>query len=266
MNQKLSKQEIASCYDDLARLEKFPDNTYLHRTFKNVINDELQSNKSLKILDAGGGAGYFGLSLAEFGHNITVLDLSLEAIKTARRRSLESNRIINVIAGDVENLPLSDNCFDAIVCIFVFSHLNNPINAMSDLKRVLRRSGRMIVTFENKYWHIIAQSLIENYLNAISLLNADIPVVKAYGILPPVRLYSLSEIKKMILDQGMRLIFFRGVRYLTGFQEHLKNIGTTDAERLMHNDKDALELENQLMGNNELLPLARHFIVCCEKI
>ena len=53
--------------------------------------------------------------------------------------------------------------------------------------------------------------------------------------------------------------------HVTGFQEHLKNIGTTDTEKLMHNDQDALALENQLVESGDLLPLARHFIVCCEK-
>lgn len=264
MNQKIVKQDIVSCYDNLAYSGKFPDGTYLHKTFRNIINNELQSDKSLKILDAGGGAGYFGLSLAESGHDITVLDLSLESLKTAQKRSFEINHNIKVIAGDVENLPFADEYFDAIVCIFVFSHLNNPVNAMSELKRVLRKSGRVIITFENKYWHIVAEGLTESYSNALSLLNADISIVRAYGILPPVRLYSISVIKNMI-SQDMKLIFFKGVRYLAGFQEHLKNIGTTDAEKLMHNNQDALALENRLMESDDLLPLARHFIVCYEK-
>jgi len=265
MNQRLTKQEIISIYDDLSRLGKFPDNTYLHRTFQKIIIDEFSSSKALKILDAGGGAGYFGLSLAELGHNVTLLDLSIEAIKIAQKRGLNKHHGVNILLGDVENLPFIDNSFDAVVCIFVFSHLNDPIIAMSHLKRVLRRSGRMIITFENKYWHIVAQSLIENYSNALSLLNAEVPIVNAYDILPPVRLYSISEIKKMIFDLNMKIIFFKGVRYLTSFQEYLRNIGTTDAEKLMFNNKDALELENRLMENDEILPLARHFIVCCEK-
>jgi ubiquinone/menaquinone biosynthesis C-methylase UbiE len=265
MNQKIVKQDIVSCYDNLAYAGKFPDGTYLHKTFEAIINRELPSNRLLKILDAGGGAGYFGLSLAKSGHDVTVLDLSLESLKIAQKRSLEINRSIKAIAGDVENLPFPNEYFEAIVCIFVFSHLDNPIKAMSELKRVLRKSGRIIITFENKYWHIIAESLVENYANALSLLNVEIPIIKAYGILPPVRLYSVSEIKKLISDQDMRLVFFNGVRYLTGLQEHLKNIGTTDAEKLLHNSQDALELENQLMKSDDLLPMARHFIVCCEK-
>ncbi|MGB9598019.1 MAG: class I SAM-dependent methyltransferase [Candidatus Poribacteria bacterium] len=265
MNRNFIKQEIISLYDDLAYLGKFPDGTYLHKTFQSIINDQFSSRKELKILDAGGGAGYFSLSLAELGHNVTLLDLSIEAIKTAQKRNFEKRYDINLLQGDVENLPFADNSFDAIVCVFVFSHLNEPMIVISHFKRVLRPSGQMIISFENKYWHIIAQSLIEKYSNALSLLKNDTPIIKAYDILPPVRLYSVSEIKKMIFDLDMKIVFFKGFRYLTSFQEYLKGIGTTDTERLMFNNKEALELENTLMENDEILPIARHFIICCEK-
>lgn len=265
MNQNLMKQEIISLYDDLARIDKFPDSTYLHKTFEKIINDEFSAGKALKILDAGGGAGYFSLSLAEYGHNVTLLDLSIEALRVAQKRNSEKHYDINVLQGDVESLPFADNSFDAVVCIFVFSHLNDPNITMSHFKRVLRPLGRMIISFENKYWHIIAQSLIENYSSALSLLKDDRPIIKAYNILPPVRLYSMSEIKRMIFDLDMKLVFFKGFRYLTSFQEYLKNIGTTDTEKIMFNNKNALELENALVESDEILPIARHFIVCCEK-
>ncbi len=265
MRQNLDKQEIISFYNNLARSGKFPDNTYLHKTFQEIIDGEFTSGKAMKILDAGGGAGFFSLSLARLGHSLTLLDLSIESIKTAKKRSSGSHYDINLLQGDIESLPFADNSFDAIVCIFVFSHLNDPLIAMSNFKRVLRRSGKIIMTFENKYWHIIAQSLVENYSNAISLLKSDPPIIKAYDILPPVRLYSISEIKKIISDLNMKLVFFKGVRYLTSFQEYLKNIGTTETDRILSNDRYASELENILVKNDDILPIARHFIVCCEK-
>jgi hypothetical protein len=147
----------------------------------------------------------------------------------------------------------------------VFSHLNDPISAICEFKRVLRHSGQLIVSFENRYWHIAAEGLVEKYSEAISLLSASVPIVKAYGILPPVRLYTVLEIEKLLSDQDLQITSFKGVRHLTSFQEHLKGIGTTDAERLMYNDPNALELEKRLTDSGELLCLARHFLVCCEK-
>jgi ubiquinone/menaquinone biosynthesis C-methylase UbiE len=261
MSLELSKQQIISCYDNLARSGRFPDDTYLHRTFQGIIDSQIESTKPSDILDAGGGAGFFGLNLASPECRITILDLSLEALKTAQKRS---NKVA-LIAGDVENLPFLNSTFDTIICIFVFSHLNDPVSAVREFKRVLRHSGQLILSFENRYWHVIAKGLVERYSEAISLLSASVPIVKAYGILPPVRLYTVSEIEKLLSDQDLQITSFKGVRHLTSFQEHLKGVGTTDAERLMYSDPNALELEKRLTDSGEFLCLARHFLVCCEK-
>ncbi len=267
MDLNLSKDQILSCYADLARSGKFPDGTYLHKTFLQMIDDEMASSKKLKALDAGGGAGFFGLHLASFGHEVTISDLTTDALKVARIRGKENDLgNVSVAVGDVENLPFSDESFDLVLCIFVFSHLNNPDKAISELKRVLRSKGRLVVSFENRYWHVMAQALIEKYEDAGALITSEIPVINAYGILPPVRLYTLSEIENMYNENNLKISSIKGTRYITAFQEYIKDIGTTDTERLMLNDSNALEFEHLISENKDLLPLARHFVVFCEKL
>ncbi|MEM2990524.1 MAG: class I SAM-dependent methyltransferase, partial [Halobacteria archaeon] len=242
------KQQIISCYDELARSGRFPDNTFLHRSLLKQIEPKLKSTKSLKILDAGGGAGFFGINLALLGHSVVIMDLSLIALSLALKRSQKqgcSDRV-SIVAGDVEQIPFKDESFDAIVCIFVFSHVINPNNAFGELSRVLCRGGQLFVNFENKFWHVVADGLCERYESALSLLSSDFPLIKAYDILPPIRLYSAGEIKKLCYDHNLRINSFTGMRHLASFQEPLKGIGTTDAEMSMHNNQKALELEELL--------------------
>ncbi len=264
---ELKKDEIASCYDDLARSGNFPDNTFLHRTFRNLINDQLKKSSNLFILDAGGGAGYFGLNLAMQGLESFVLDISYNALTVARERCIEQGcgDKIKVIVGDIENLPILDEQFDIIICIFVFSHIKNPYKAMGELSRVLKIKGQMILSFENRLWHVTANGISERYDEALNLLCSEVALVKAYDILPPVRLYTKNEIEEICNTNGLKIRKLLGVRYITSLQEHLKNIGTTDAERLMHNNPKAVKLEELLMNSGELLCLARHFLVFCEK-
>lgn len=45
------------------------------------------------------------------------------------------------IVGDIHALPFSDNSQDAIICIAVLEHVENPIKAMHEIQRVLKPGG-----------------------------------------------------------------------------------------------------------------------------
>lgn len=45
------------------------------------------------------------------------------------------------IVGDIHNLPLADNSQDAIICIAVLEHIENPFKAMAEMYRVLKPGG-----------------------------------------------------------------------------------------------------------------------------
>ncbi len=45
------------------------------------------------------------------------------------------------IVGDIHNLPFADNSVDAIVCIAVLEHVENPIKAIQEMYRVLKPGG-----------------------------------------------------------------------------------------------------------------------------
>jgi len=266
MDLQLSKQQVVSQYDKLARSRRFPDNTLLHKTLLKLILSDLAS-EPMEILDADSGAGFFGVKFAALGHRVTLTDFSSEALAFAQERSEDRKCRERIVAinGDVEHLPFHDESFDVVVCIFVFSHLNDPGGAVVELRRVLRRGGRLIISFENKLWHVIAAGLREKYGEAMSLLSSKNPIVKAYDILPPIRLYSVSEVQELCCDHGLQNISFTGVRHLTSFQEPLKGIGTTDTEYLLRDDPEAQGVENLLTDTRELLCLARHFLVSCER-
>ena len=49
------------------------------------------------------------------------------------------------IIGDVQNLPLSDESFDAIICKAVLQHVPEPQKAVKEIYRVLRKGGKCLV-------------------------------------------------------------------------------------------------------------------------
>ncbi len=49
------------------------------------------------------------------------------------------------IIGDIHNLPFPDNSREAILCLAVLEHVENPIKAMEELHRVLKPGGKLLV-------------------------------------------------------------------------------------------------------------------------
>jgi len=50
------------------------------------------------------------------------------------------------IISDITNIPEKDNSFDAIMCIEVFEHLPNPIKAIEEFSRLIKKGGYLIIT------------------------------------------------------------------------------------------------------------------------
>jgi ubiquinone/menaquinone biosynthesis C-methylase UbiE len=98
------------------------------------------------ILDVGSGAGQIANHLLEFsdpGTRITCIDLSHRMLERARKR-LRSDRPAFVTA-DLSCLPFADESFDGVTCGYVLEHVPNPRQGLSELARVMRTGGRMML-------------------------------------------------------------------------------------------------------------------------
>src|SRR6478672_3807872 len=45
------------------------------------------------------------------------------------------------IVGDIHNLPFADESIDAVICLAVLEHVEDPIKAMKEIYRVLKKDG-----------------------------------------------------------------------------------------------------------------------------
>ena len=50
-----------------------------------------------------------------------------------------------------DGLPYPDNFFDTVLLGQVLEHLNNPIDALINIRRVLKEDGRLILDVPNPY-------------------------------------------------------------------------------------------------------------------
>lgn len=57
------------------------------------------------------------------------------------------------IIGDIHNLPLKDNSVDAIICIAVLEHVENPFKAFDEIFRVLKTGGYCFIYIPFIYYY-----------------------------------------------------------------------------------------------------------------
>jgi SAM-dependent methyltransferase len=114
----------------------------------------------MRILDLASGTGEPAISLAERigrdGH-VTALDLSADLLEIAAKRASDRGlKNFTTQQADAHSLPFPDNSFDVVTSRFGVMFFRDPVMALSEVRRVLRPSGRLCLlawgSSEQPYW------------------------------------------------------------------------------------------------------------------
>lgn len=101
-------------------------------------------------LDAGCGTGTIARRLVSQGCAVTAVDGSPSMIEVAGLATNRSARIRFLRIDDIVKLPFSNSTFDGVVCSSVLEYVDAPSQVVSELARVLRDAGRLIVSVPNR--------------------------------------------------------------------------------------------------------------------
>lgn len=88
-----------------------------------------------------------GLNLPHYPPDVrlTGIDLSPEMLALAVTRAKEMGRRIGLTEGDAQYLPFADGSFDTVVCTYALCSIRDDAKAISEMHRVLRPGGRLIL-------------------------------------------------------------------------------------------------------------------------
>jgi SAM-dependent methyltransferase len=103
------------------------------------------------ILDVGCGTGALEPEYSLLTNAvITSLDIDLPRLVFARE--LTSANWVN---GDALSLPFTQDSFDICLCHYLLLWINEPLNALEEMKRVTRPGGHILILAEPDYTHRI---------------------------------------------------------------------------------------------------------------
>lgn len=114
--------------------------------------------KTIKVLDIGCSSAVLTNEIAKTlkKSQVTGLDSYKAAIQFARLKYPH----INFVAADAHKLPFKDKSFDLVICTETLEHVINPKKTLEEMKRVLKKDGRGIISMDSGsplfhlIWHI----------------------------------------------------------------------------------------------------------------
>ncbi|HYL64312.1 MAG TPA: class I SAM-dependent methyltransferase [Candidatus Methylomirabilis sp.] len=116
-----------------------------------LVSEYLGSVAGLSVLEVACGRGGFVRKLAREGARVTACDFSSSALSAAASKLSSSDLPVrpSLIQGDAQHLPFASNSFDLVVSCETIEHLPQQQAALSEMYRVARPAGRLLLTTPN---------------------------------------------------------------------------------------------------------------------
>jgi ubiquinone/menaquinone biosynthesis C-methylase UbiE len=235
---------------------------YREITWKN-LKRYLPRESGARILDAGGGTGYWTVRLARSGFSLSLCDTSNGMLEAARRtvHRAEMESRVEIVKDDIcELASFSDGSFDLVIAQGdPLSFCSSAERAVAAIHRVLRPGGRCVASVDNRY------GALDHFLDGNDLPGLErflrtgrtVWLAKRHEERFPVRTFTPVELRKLFTGAGFELDSLVGktvlpVRKLRHWLEDRQTY-----VRLMR-------LETRLHGEEALLGRAAHLeIAAC---
>jgi 2-polyprenyl-6-hydroxyphenyl methylase/3-demethylubiquinone-9 3-methyltransferase len=173
-----------------------PTTELRRRWLLECLREHAQGARPRRILDAGCGSGEFAAFLRKSGFEVTAIDLSSDVIAAASA----AHPGIRFLVGSLEDrLDLADGEFDAIWHTEVLEHLFDVHACLSELNRVLRQGGLLLLTTPYHGWLknlVIACTRFEEHFNPY---------------LSHVRFFTRRSLSACLVRAGFEPVHWRGL-------------------------------------------------------
>jgi demethylmenaquinone methyltransferase / 2-methoxy-6-polyprenyl-1,4-benzoquinol methylase len=113
----------------------------VRRKLQEILNDE-----NARVLDVACGTGDLSIELQQHARaKIVGTDFCRPMLAVAAAKNQKNNLSIPYLEGDALDLPFADSSFDAATIAFGLRNLSNWTHGLKELRRVLKRGGRLAI-------------------------------------------------------------------------------------------------------------------------
>lgn len=127
------KQGWAASSKELAEKPGFWERSALVMLLRRAVEEKLKKHAKGALLDAGAGTLTYRSLANTYADSYTSIDF--------KKTHPELDKV-----GDVQDMPFENESFDTVLCVEVLEHVPYPAKALSEMFRVLRPGGNLILT------------------------------------------------------------------------------------------------------------------------
>lgn len=132
-------------YDQLAKIYDQRWNNYVANTL-NFLKQWANIPPQATVLDLACGTGEFERLLLQDHPNQQILgvDISAEMLTVAQRK-LQPYSAVTFQQGSATAIPSASGHFDVVVCASSFHYFEHPLDALAEMRRVLKPGGKVVI-------------------------------------------------------------------------------------------------------------------------
>ncbi len=156
-----------------------------------------------KVLDVACGTGILDLKIAEMGCEVYGIDISEDSIKAANRFAQQEDVICQFKVSNAEAIPYHDDYFDKIYSNCSLEHFQDDVQALNEMRRVLKPNGLLVLTVDSLSYPGVKESDKARHRKEFAVVNY----------------YTDKELRRKIETVGFEIIASK--YYLNSFVSHI---------------------------------------------
>jgi len=155
-----------------------------------------------RVADIGCGNGAYTEVIAEDAASVVGLDLQTDFLRPFRERVEFSENRLEVACAAAESLPLRSNSIDGAFCIETLEHVTDDVRGLSELHRIVKPGGFVVLTVPNKWFIFETHGLrggpiSGNRIPLVSWLPRSI-----HSRIAAARIYTNGQIRNLVEEAG----------------------------------------------------------------
>jgi SAM-dependent methyltransferase len=135
----------------------------VYRLLADALDVGAATGNMARLLDCGGGSGTFAVPLAVAGADVTVVDISADALATLQRRAAEAgvSRLVHPVQGDAEALAdlLPQAAFDLVLAHGILEAVDDVDAVFAGIAAAVRPGGLLSVLVGNPAASVVARAI-----------------------------------------------------------------------------------------------------------
>ena len=164
-NGHTSHRFFARQYERISRSEK-------EQSFMNPLRKEVIEQAHGLVLEIGAGNGLnFAFYDPATVERVEATEPDSAMLRYARERAAKARVPVNLTQTPVENLPFADESFDSAVVTLVFCSVSDPLRGLSEIRRVLKPDGALLMV-EHVRAHGAIAATMQNMITPFTRMTA----------------------------------------------------------------------------------------------